>query len=52
MDKLVTLRLDEQQHEKLKEQANKLGMTISGYVRYLVLKSSEMKTKESKKKKL
>ncbi|QVK01589.1 plasmid transcriptional repressor protein [Mycoplasma mycoides subsp. capri] len=41
MDKKITFKIDEEHFERIKEKANELGMTMGGYVRYLVLKSSE-----------
>nr|WP_015231150.1 hypothetical protein [Mycoplasma capricolum]AFY63033.1 plasmid copy number control protein [Mycoplasma capricolum subsp. capricolum] len=51
MDKKITFLIDEEHFERIKEKGNELGMTMGGYVRYLVLKSSELRVKGNQKKK-
>nr|pir hypothetical 6.2K protein - Mycoplasma mycoides subsp. mycoides plasmid pKMK1 [Mycoplasma mycoides subsp. mycoides] len=51
MDKKITFKIDEEHFERIKEKGDELGMTMGGYVRYLVLKSSEIKGRGNKKKK-
>nr|WP_238829646.1 plasmid transcriptional repressor protein [Mycoplasma capricolum] len=51
MAKKITFLIDEEHFERIKEKGNELGMTMGGFVRYLVLKSSELKVKGNKKKK-
>ncbi|WP_434325718.1 plasmid transcriptional repressor protein [Mycoplasma leachii] len=41
MNKKITFKIDEEHFERIKEKGDELGMTMGGYVRYLVLKSSE-----------